>query len=297
MEENEVVDNSTETVENNDIRAVVEQAIDNVEQQQEQPQQEQPQETQQQEQPERNPFNSWKKEAQAELAKLPETTKKFIQEREEQFHRGLEQYKEQANYAKDVQNALKPYDDYLKQFNVPIGTVVKSLIKTEHTLRSGSPAEKVEMVQKLVKDYGIDINQVLTQPYDAERVQYKQQLANMQSQLQAYESMQNDNETSQIYATLQDFGAKHEFYEDVRNDMADLIEKGLANSLDDAYNKAIRLNDNVFNKAQARQANQAAKQAKAAAVSVKGSPLGVQSTSTPKTTEEAVRMAMANLGL
>ena len=90
--------------------------------------------------------------------------------------------------------------------------------------------------------------------------------------------------------------------------MADLLERGFANDLDDAYAKAIRLDDNVFNKTVAQQqsgvnrqnlvqANQAAQAAKAAAVSVKGAPAGVTRSVMPASTEDAVRQAMRLHGL
>ena len=115
-------------------------------------------------------------------------------------------------------------------------------------------------------------------------------------------------EEANLSQTIEQFADGKEYFEDVRETMADLLDRGLANDLDDAYAKALRLNDDVFSKWQAsqqtiqerqrlEQANQAAKAAKASAVSVKGSPTGVTRMPEPKTTEDAVRYAMAQLGL
>jgi hypothetical protein len=79
------------------------------------------------------------------------------------------------------------------------------------------------------------------------------------------------------------------YFQDVREDMADLIElsakKGLAISLQEAYNKAVRMNDQVFQATSVRdstqgatqaalEAHRAAQAAKGASVSVNGSPTG-----------------------
>jgi hypothetical protein len=235
------------------------------------------------------------------MSKLPENVQKHIIERQDQFHKGLEQYKEAANYAKSIDKAISPYKEYLGQLGVSPEVAFPNLLKTERTLRIGSPAEKVEMFQKLAHDYGIDLRALADVPFDPQLAQYKQQLEWTQNQLQASQDFRQSHEDAQILGSIEEFGARHEFFDDVRNDMADLLEKGLAQSLDEAYAKAVRMNEAVFNKSMARtnlnNADQAAKAAKAAAVSVKGSPVGVKNQSAPKTTEDAVRWAMAQHGL
>ena len=116
-------------------------------------------------------------------------------------------------------------------------------------------------------------------------------------------------EQAQLSRTIEQFAQNHEHFEELRETMADLLDKGLASDLEEAYVKAARLNDDVFGRMQAKapaptqstehlhRANEAAKAAKASAVSVKGSPTGVTRAPEPKSTEEAVRRAMADLGL
>ena len=78
---------------------------------------------------------------------------------------------------------------------------------------------------------------------------------------------------------------KFPHFEVVREDMAQLLERGLAQDLESAYAKAVRMNDEVFQLEQERLLNQAKKEAskaqqvakaKAAAVSPKSvTPSGV----------------------
>ncbi len=258
--------------------------------------------------PERSPWKSWKAEAAKALEKLPEETQKYIIERETQFHKGIEQYKEAANYAKTIDRAISPYKDYMSNLGVTPDVAFTNLLKTEHTLRMGSYQEKAEMLQKLAHDYQIDLNALAGVPYDPNMHNLKAQLEYTQSQLQASNNFRQSQEDVQIQSAIDEFAQSHEHFTDVQATMADLLERGFANDLDDAYAKAIRLDDNVFNKTIAQQqggvnrqtleqANQAAQAAKAAAVSVKGAPAGVTRSVTPASTEDAVRQAMRLHGL
>ena len=258
--------------------------------------------------PKRNPWASWKPEAAAELSKLPENVQKYIVERQEQFHRGIEQYKADANYAKTLNKAIAPYSEYMQQLGVTPEIAFPNLLRTEMTLRTGSPEQKARMFQQLAHDYGIDLGSLAQAPFDPKMHQLEQQLAAMQAQIQASQQSRQSAEDVQISQTIEQFAQNAEFFEDVRETMADLLDRGLAQDLQDAYVKAIRLDDGVFSRYQAQQqanaekqrlsqADQAAKAAKAAAVSVRGAPTGVNHAAPAATTEEAVRNAMKALGL
>lgn len=305
------LDNSNESqevevqhVESNDTRDIIERELDKVEQ----PSQQEEQVAQQEEKPRSTAFNSWKKEAAQELEKLPEHIQKHIIDRESQFHKGLEQYREAANFAKTIDKSISPFKDYLNEMQVTPEAAFQNLLKTEHTLRRGSPQEKIEMMQKLVHDYQIDLGALINTPYDPNYMNLKAQLEWTKSQLESSNDFKQSHEDAQIQSTISEFGQQHEYFEDVRTTMADLLEKGLANNLEDAYVKAIRLNDDVFSKLQTQQqanaktsqlnqANQAAKAARQSAVQIKGSPIGVKNQAAPTSTEDAVRQAMISLGL
>lgn len=258
--------------------------------------------------PERSPWKSWKADAAKVMEKLPEEAQKYIIERQDQFHKGIEQYKEAANYAKTIDRAISPYKDYMSNLGVTPDVAFTNLLKTEHTLRMGSYQEKAEMLQKLAHDYRIDMNSLASVPYDPNMHNLKAQLEYTQSQLQASQNFRQSQEDVQIQSNIDEFAQSHEYFTDVQATMADLLERGFANDLDDAYAKAIRLDDDVFNKTLVRQqsgvnrqklvqANQAAQAAKAAAVSVKGAPAGTTRSVTPASTEDAVRWAMSQHGL
>lgn len=253
----------------------------------------------------RNPWASWKREAQTVLSQLPPETQKLIQEREEQFHKGIEQYKADAYQGRTLGKALAPHMEYLNQVGVTPETAINTLINAEKILRTADPQTKTNMFMKLAHDYGIDVNSLTNVPFDPYKYQLEQQLQAQQAQLAQIMQSRQIAEEAQLGQTIEQFAQTHEYFDEVRETMADLLDKGLASDLNDAYSKAVRLNDDVFNRTtqtsgqmnQVQRANNAAKAAKAAAVQVKGSPVGGLKPTEAKTTEEAVRNAMAALGL
>lgn len=258
--------------------------------------------------PARNPYASWKKEAQAELSKLPENVQQMIQERESQFHKGIQGYKDDAIYGRQLKQAIEPYSGYLQELGADASQAIPALLSAEMTLRKGTMEQKHQMFLQLAHDYGVDLSSIAQTPFNPVEYQLRQQLTALQQQVSGLGQSRQMAEEANLSQTIEQFAEGKEFFEDVRETMADLLDRGLATDLDDAYTKALRLNDDVFGKWQAQQqanaerqkleqANQAAKAAKAAAVSVKGAPTGATRGPEPKSTEDAVRQAFAALGM
>ena len=249
--------------------------------------------------PARNPWASWKKEAQSALSQLPPETQRMIQEREEQFHKGIEQYKQDAYQGRTLGKALAPHMEYLNQVGVPPEQAISHLIAAEKLLRTSDQQTKTNMFMKLAHDYGIDINSLTNVPFDPYKYQLEQQLAQQQAMLNQIQQSRQIAEEAQLGQTIEQFAQTHEYFDELREPMADLLDKGLAKDLEEAYFKSLSWRPDLQTKPanQLQRANNAAKAAKAAAVQVKGSPVGGMKATEAKSTEEAVRNAMAALGL
>ena len=107
MAENEQLDDSStvETPESNDTRDIVEQEFNKLEETPEVEEKVEEKTEEQPTEPARNPWKSWKKEAAEEMSKLPDNIQKMVMEREDQFHKGIEMYKEAANFARSIDKA------------------------------------------------------------------------------------------------------------------------------------------------------------------------------------------------
>jgi hypothetical protein len=116
--------------------------------------------------------------------------------------------------------------------------------------------------------------------------QLQNELNNVRGEVMGWKQQQEMQQNQQLLGEINQFSMKADHFEEARPTMIQLLQSGMAETLDEAYEKAIRLNPDLFeqiNKAQqaevaARQAkeqNRAAKAARAAAVSVRSATPGV----------------------
>jgi hypothetical protein len=254
-------------------------------------------------------LNGYDNQAREVLSKLPADVQKIIDAREEKFHKGIEGYKQAANFAQNVGKILAPDVQYLQQYNITPDQFLTRLVTAERQLRSNDPRVKLNAAHAIMQDYGVDLGMLTQTQYDPKLQQLQNENMHYRSYLEQAQASRQSAEVDQAREMISEFGQSREFFDQLKPVMADLLDKGLATTLDEAYAKAIRLDETVFQQYQAKQleelkkqdslkANQAAQAAKAAAVSVRGgSPSGISHAQTPANTQEAVRFAMEQLGL
>ncbi len=204
-----------------------------------------------------------------------------------------------AKREKDVANRIREDGEY-KRFReslAPYQSVIGEdpqkgilgLLQKEASFRNATPQQKAQMLGDMVVQGQIPVealDQYLAgklggetkqpaaiDPEDIirraeESVTKKIQAAMMQRQ------------AAKAKADIASFGETHEFFADVQDTMAGLIEAGIAKDLASAYDKAILLNPDVREVVEQRKAAEAAResnastaQAKAAAMSVRSSPV------------------------
>jgi hypothetical protein len=186
--------------------------------------------------------SSWKKEAQAKFATLPPDIQAEVMRREGDMHRGLESYKQHAERAQAYERAFTPYMDTINKLGIAPEVAASELMKVDHSLRYGSPADKVAMVTKIIKDYGID-----PAWFDSANIpQANPQVDYLQNELQAIKAQQarlqqesQTRETVSLNNDIASFAKNNEHFEAVRDRMADLLQGGAAKTLQEAYETAI----------------------------------------------------------
>lgn len=255
-----------------------------------------------------------KEEAEAFAKADPAVQQAFIR-RSEEMHRGFEQFRGKAQFGEAMERAIAPYAGILQQYGVGADVAVQRLFGAEVALRNGTPEQKVQMLTQIARDYGIDLGQAqevaaqMPQP-NPEVYELRSQLTQMQQwiaqQNQAREWQERESLNSEITKFASD--PAHTHFEEVRNEMAGLLQAGLAPDLKTAYEMAIYANPAVRARVLAEQqakeqaqrnavASQKAKEARAAAavnVSRKGTlpaakPIG--------TMDDTIRETAARLGL
>ena len=257
-------------------------------------------------------------------ATLPPVMQQEIQRREVDMQRFVNDTAQTRQVGDAFIQAIQPHMMAIQAEGVDPITAVSNLMHIGSRLRFGTPAEKANTVAQIVKAYGIDVRSLdgaldealngnRQQPQDAGAAnpQYIQQLVQqqlapfMQAAQQRQQAAAQQIEVSTRTA-MQQFASdpKNEFFNDLRGTMADMIEvaerQGMSMSLADAYQRAAMLHPDVSRVMLARQqgvnAQQltaAARTAKAAAVSVRGSaPVGNPNGVEPSSIRESIEAAI-----
>ena len=240
--------------------------------------------------PVRRAPSSWKPAAQEAFLKAdrgealtPEEIRLLTAEaerRENDFHKGVSEFKSHSERAKAYDQAIAPYQQHLRALGVDAPTAISALMRADVILRTSDPATKQQYFRQLAQQYGIDLNRQIpqadpqTQFLMSQLNQLRQQQEMWQNQFQRQEQERAQQELSQ-FAT-----ADKPHFEALRNDMADLLESGKATTLADAYEKAAWMHPEVRQTLLEQQRSEAqrkamdmaqAQRARSAAVSVKGS--------------------------
>ena len=251
-----------------------------------------PLETEPIEQPEIKAPSSWKTEAKQAYIKAergealtPQEIKILTAEanrRESDFLKGIEEFKGHAHRARAFEQAIAPYAQNIQQLGLDAPQAIQRLLHADHTLRHSDPATKAQYLQTLAQEYGVDLN-LAQQPQNIDpQTQYlMNQLNELRQTQQLWQnSLQQQEQTKANHELTQFATADREHFDAVRNDMADLLEAGKAQSLQDAYDMAIWMRPDIRQTLIERQQTEARRQqeeqarnrrARAASVSVRGS--------------------------
>jgi hypothetical protein len=203
--------------------------------------------------------------------------------RETEFKRGLSTYKAEADRAKELENAIAPFQAEFQQQGISPAAWINNLGRAHMILSKAPYDQKVQLFHRLANDYGIQLNQdgnsvpqvdAYTQQLMNQLNQVNQEVSTIKGRFQQEEQVRLSNEIERVRSDVERFP----HFDVVREEMAQLLELGKAPDLETAYKKAVRMNDDVWAleqdrllkdaKQQAIKAQQVQK-AKAAAVSPK----------------------------
>lgn len=192
------------------------------------------------------PPKTWRPAAAAKFSTADPEVQAEILKREEDMHKGLEQYKGHANFGRSVQQVLDPYLPTLRQHNIDPVQEIGGLLQARQTLAMGSPEQKVGLIKQLVSTFNIDLNQLTAESayVDPEVLRLREELNGVKSSLSAGEAAKQQAAVNEQKAAIESFAADpaNVHFSTVLPDMVDMVSKGTATSLKDAYEKAVWLN-------------------------------------------------------
>ena len=233
----------------------------------------------------------------------------YSNQRESEYKKGVSTYRAEAERAKELIQVLDPIMPELQKNNIHPAQFVNNLARAHMVLAQGSQEQKIEMFHRLAQDYGIQLNQAgQLQPQDPYTTQLLQQLQSVNQEVNVIKSRYEQEENARLVDEIEKHRTDSEnypFFDEVRETMAQLLEQGHATDLKTAYAKAVRLNDDVWQKQEERllqaKAQQVQKQqqvakAKAKAVSPRSvTPNGLVAASDKKDRKSALAEAMGGL--
>jgi hypothetical protein len=237
----------------------------------------------------KRPPASWKKEFHETWATADPKFQEYAYQREEQMRAGVEPLISKAQYADQMNEAMAPYMQTLQGMNMDAPTAVRRLMEADNILRNSAHEQKVQYFNKLAREYGINLGDVSTLPQqgyiDPNVYALQNELNSVRGEVQGWKQQQEAQQNQVLLGEINQFAEKAEHFEEARPTMIQLLNSGMATDLDDAYEKAIRLDNGLFSSVQQAQqasaeqqrrvsANKAAKSARAAAVSVRSSTPG-----------------------
>jgi hypothetical protein len=232
----------------------------------------------------------------------------YANQREAEYKRGVSAYKAEADNARQLTQAIGPFIPELQAQNIHPVAWINNLGRAHMVLSKAPYNEKVQMFHRLAQDYGIQLNQdslqMPEQAYvDPYQQQLMQQLQATQQQVQQLSAIRDQEENARLTSEISRVSSDRErfpHFDMVREDMAQLLERGLAQDLETAYAKAVRMNDEAYKleqdkllksaSTQASKAQQVAK-AKATAVSPKSVTPSGQVSKTDAKDRRSVLMA------
>jgi hypothetical protein len=239
---------------------------------------------------------SWSPSARAAWNELPAGTRKEIVKREKDYAVGIQRYAETSKYGESVRNVLAPFQSIIRMEGADDVTAVANLAQTAATLRLGTPVEKAKLVASLINVYGVDINaldSMLAGEQVSEEDNKLQQLLDQKlapfQQLLTGVNQAREQQARSVVSTVDkeiaEFEKTAEFIEDVREDMAYILEtaakRGSQITLKQAYDRAVASRDDLAplveksrRMKQLRAANEKVKSKRAAAASLPGGAPG-----------------------
>ena len=199
--------------------------------------------------------SSWKKDYEEHWGKLDPTLQDYIQQREADYAKGVSTYKNQWDMAAPIVEAIRPFEPLLRQYGVAPQQWVTQLGNAHAQLVAGTPEQKMHVFQQLANDYGINLGAITGQTgYDPQFSSIAQELSQIKNQWGQFQQQQEMMEQTQLQNEISSFKDDKPHFEDVRETMAGLLQNGMAHDLQSAYDKAIRLNDDVVQRVSAEQA-------------------------------------------
>ena len=191
---------------------------------------------------------SWPKEYHEHWGKLPQEAQDIIERREQDFHQGLEQYREYHGFGKKMQEAFAPYKQMIESQGLDEAKAAQFLLNAHHRLATLPQQERLGYWAQIASNYGIQVPGLNDQQQDPRYSALEQQVQQMARAQMQQQQREYDQKLSQVSNDVSSFAdakdatgnLKHPYFNDVADTIVILLNGGA--SLQDAYDQAVWAN-------------------------------------------------------
>lgn len=191
---------------------------------------------------------SYTKEYQEAFKTLSPEWRKYLTEREKQVERGFSDAYNKANSYNWVNDAYNSRQARLSQIGINKPQEYFDILAR---IDDGLSKDPYGTLQMLADSYGVKFGD-----NNADIASMRGQIRDMQQLISGQQSYLQEQQRRQANQALDDFvnakdeagNLKHPYLEDVKQDMIALLKSGISTTYEDAYNKAIYMNEAVRNK-------------------------------------------------
>ncbi len=200
---------------------------------------------------------TWTKESLTDWAAIPDRAKQEILKREEDFLKGITQYKAGAELGQRYDTVVEPYKPILAAEGIDPVQMFQSFAANHYLLTRGTPQQKIELAANMLMGYQIPLPELLEHLADNPGSQVDPEIAALRKEigeLKNFQSKELSGRTEAAQATIsreiEAFAADpaHPYFDELADDISKLFGSGMANTLAEAYEKAVFANPNTRQK-------------------------------------------------
>ena len=208
---------------------------------------------------------SWKPNAREHWDKVPVEAQREIARREKHMDNMIRESADSRKHQSDFNQLIQPFQGLIEAQQSTPFQAVHNLMQTAAGLTLGTPTQKAQVVSNIMREYNIDVEELdrvlvghtgggqgqdpgFQAALQQELAPIRQFMGDLNTQRQNY----HDNQQYSINTEIDTFAVdpKNEFFEDVRENMADLMEmasnRGEAMTIQESYDRACRMDPGIY---------------------------------------------------
>ena len=205
---------------------------------------------------------NWSDDVKKTFDTLPQESQEFMIKRDKEmtsdYTKKTQDLAEQRKNIEALDKVLQPARQTINATGIGEAEYISRLLNADNALRTNPKMA----LRQLAQGYGIDLSSMNEESEswndpDPQYAQLLQQNQQIMSELNNFKQQNIQSTVAQTEQTVEQFSAKtgadgklmHPHFDKVRVKMGNLIDAGEAKGLDDAYTKAVRLDDDLYEEA------------------------------------------------